>query len=158
MEAANDTHTDRRHARAIRMAIKTVCGVGGANAKFADAIIDELTNPWRHAHDLKARLDASVEPPGAAWREVLMAVAGVGEEPSSRRLGHWFSAHQNFIDEGLVIRGRVNAHLKMNEWWVDEVGYDQCAGLAGLRDCLAHTQNLATRVNTVFRSGPAQSR
>jgi putative DNA primase/helicase len=121
MEDAIDTDADRRNARAMRVAIKTVCGTGEKNARFAEAIINELTNPWKNAHDLKARLDAPLEPAGAAWNEVLMAVAGVGKEPSAKRLGRWFGSKQDVIDGGLVIRGKRDGHTDMNVWWVDVV-------------------------------------
>jgi putative DNA primase/helicase len=121
MDAAIDTDTDRRNARAMRMAIKTVCGTGEANAHFAEYIINELADPMKnHPYDPKAILSARLSDDVKPWTEALLAVAGVGREPTAKKLGQWFGSNRDIIDDGLVIRGRENKHLKMNEWWVDE--------------------------------------
>jgi hypothetical protein len=56
-----------------------------------------------------------------AWREALMAVAGTGKEVSAKKLGQWFTKKKNVPDNGLVIRGKNDAHTDMNMWWVEEI-------------------------------------
>jgi putative DNA primase/helicase len=125
MEAASETDTDRMNARTIRFAIKTLCGTGETNAHFADYIINAIADPFKNAPDLKTRLSIPIElsESAKAWREALMAVAGVGKEPSAKRLGQWFTKVKDVIDDGLVVRGKRNAHTDSNVWWVEEVGY-----------------------------------
>jgi putative DNA primase/helicase len=109
MDAASDTDIERRNARVMRMAIRTMCGTGEANAHFAEYIINKLT-------------DVLHTPTGSseAWSEALMAVAGVGWKPSPKRLGQWFNTNRDVIDDGLVIRGKLDPHTAMNVWWVEE--------------------------------------
>jgi hypothetical protein len=105
----------------MRFAIKMVCGLGEANAHFAEYIINKLTNSWNDAPNLSAKLDTPI---GAnPWSEALMAVAGVGWQPSARKLGRWLAANQDIIDEGLVIRGKEDKHSGYSVWWIDEAGF-----------------------------------
>jgi putative DNA primase/helicase len=123
MDAASDTDVARRNARAIRFAIKSVCGLGEPNAHFAEYIINTITDPFKNAPDLKAKLSIPLElsESAKAWSEALMAVAGVGWEPSAKKLGQWFNKNKDVIDDGLVIRGRLDGHTAMNVWWVEQV-------------------------------------
>jgi putative DNA primase/helicase len=122
MDAASDTDIARRTARAMRFAIKTVCGVGEPNAHFAEYIINAIIDPFSNAPDLKAKLDTPIglSENAKAWREVLMTVAGVSWEPSPKKLGQWFNKNKDIIDDGLVIRGKLDPHTAMNVWWVEE--------------------------------------
>jgi len=122
MDAASDTDIGRRNARAMRFAIKAVCGLGETNAHFAEYIINAIINPFSNAPDLKAKLDTPIglSESAKAWREVLMAVAGVGWEPSPKKLGQWLNKNRDIIDDGLVIRGKLDPHTAMNVWWVEE--------------------------------------
>jgi hypothetical protein len=94
------------------MAIKTVCGIGKVNAHFTEYIINAIVDPLKNnpAPDLKARLDDPVglSENAKAWREALMAVAGVGWQPSARKFGRWLSANQ---DSGAK---RTNTLLRMS--------------------------------------------
>jgi hypothetical protein len=122
MEAASGTDTGKRNARAIRLAIKTLCGVGESNAHFAEYIINAIVDPIKNVPnpDLQTKLDdkLGLSESAKAWREALMAVAGVGKEPSPKRFGHWLNKNRDIIDDGLVIRGKVDGHTQYSVWWV----------------------------------------
>jgi hypothetical protein len=90
-------------------------GVGEANAHFAKYIIDQIDTNGSMC------IKPDVWQAAKAWREVLMAVAGVGKEASAKKLGQWFNKNRDIIDDGLVIRGRLDAHTAMNVWWVEDV-------------------------------------
>jgi putative DNA primase/helicase len=119
MDRAIMTHAGKQYARSMRLAMKALIGVGKSYAKSCQYIIDEITNPHRHVQGAKEvlRLDASK---ADAWREALMAVAGVGQIPQAKRLGQWFAVTKDIIEDGLVIRGELSAHAGSHVWWVEE--------------------------------------
>jgi hypothetical protein len=111
MDAASDTDVGKRQARAMRMAMKNLCGLGEANAHFAEHIVNQIDTNGSMC--IKPEVWQSAK----AWREVLMAVVGVGNETSwSRRLGHWLLKHKDVPDDGLVIRGKEDKHTATNVW------------------------------------------
>jgi putative DNA primase/helicase len=116
MDEASDTDVGKQQARAMRMAMKTLCGLGEGNAHFAEHIVNQIDANGSMC------IKPEVWQMAKAWREVLMAiVAGGKEETWSRRLGHWFNKVRNVPDDGLVIRSKVDTHTAMNVWWVEEV-------------------------------------
>jgi putative DNA primase/helicase len=117
MERAIETDIERQHARSIRIAMKTVCGLGARHP--CQFIINAIVDPYANAESLREKLQPLKEQ-DQAWGEALMAIAGVGRNVSSKKLGHWFSVTKDVIDDGLVIRGEWNTTLGSHVWWVEE--------------------------------------
>jgi hypothetical protein len=116
MDAASDTDVGKRQARAMRMAMEYLCGLGEANAHFAEHIVNQIDTNGNMC------IKPEVWQRARAWREVLMAVvAGGKEETWSKRLGHWLLKYKDVPDDGLVIRGKVDSHTATNVWWVEKV-------------------------------------
>ncbi len=70
----------------------------------------------------KKPIDGVLNPNLQNLKGAIEAYIGGGKWPNSQHLGRKFGCDQDQITDGLVLRAIPNAHLKTNEWLVEEIG------------------------------------